>query len=347
MDQELKAAAGKLVREIFGVKPQETVVLTADYESNEHVLRAVEAAVKEAGAQVMTITVPTPSSVGKAADPDLPIEPLTAALSVCDVWIEFNHQWLLYSTPFERASAVNKKLRYMCLVDFNEDLMIRTIGNVETPQLQIFMRKVAQLTREAKAMRVTTPAGTDVSFEIDPVHYVACDCGDATTPAVHMLTGQINVVPRFGSIQGTIVFDGSVTPPFGRSPETPIRLKVKDGVIEAVEGGTDAAAYEKYLKDFQDPGMLKMAHIAYGFNPGARLTGNIVEDERVWGATEWGIGYVSNVDAPPCGQDAVSHTDGICLNSSVWLDGVQIMEQGKIVLPELRALMPQSMQDKN
>lgn len=340
MKTELQIAADKLVREIFGVKPGETVVLTADYGSNENVLRAVSDSVREADAQVMVITVPTPRSVGKAADPDLPIEPLTAALCACDVWIEFNHQWLLYSTPFERASSENKKLRYMCLVDFDEDLMIRTIGHVETPKLQVFMRKVAGLTRSAKTMRVTTPAGCDVSFEIDPVHYVACDCGDATFPAVHMLTGQINVVPRFGSIQGTIVFDGSVTPPFGHAPATPIRLTVKDGVIQKVEGSEEAAIYDKYLRDFDDPGMLKMAHIAYGFNPGAKLTGNIVEDERVWGSTEWGIGYVSNIDAPPCGQDAVSHTDGICLNSSVWLDGVQIMDEGKIVLPELAALLP-------
>lgn len=341
MKTELQMAADKLVREIFGVKPGETVVLTADYESSAAVLRAVETAVKEADAQVMTITVPTPGSVGKAADPDLPIAPLTAALSACDVWIEFNHQWLLYSTPFERASEENKKLRYMCLVDFDEELMIRTIGHVQTPQLQVFMRRVAELTRNAKTMRVTTPAGCDVSFEIDPVHYVACDCGDATFPAVHMLTGQINVVPRFGSIQGTIVFDGSVTPPFGHSPSQPIQLTVRDGVIVKIEGGEEAAEYERYLKGFQDPGMLKMAHIAYGFNPGAKLTGNIVEDERVWGATEWGIGYVSSVDAPPCGQDAVSHTDGICLNSSVWLDGVQIMKEGEIVLPELLELMPE------
>ena len=179
-----------------------------------------------------------------------------------------------------------------------------------------------------------------MSFEIDPAHYVACDCGDATMPGIHMLTGQINVVPRFGSVQGTIVFDGSVTPPFGRSPAVPIRLTVKDGVIQSVEGGEEASSYEKYLRDFQDAGMLKMAHIAYGFNPGARLTGNIVEDERVWGATEWGIGYVSDIDAPPCGQDAVSHSDGICLKSSVWLDGIQIMDRGEIVLPELAELAP-------
>ena len=69
----------------------------------------------------MVIQCPTPRGVGKAANPDLPIEAMTAALCATDVWIEFNHQWLLYSTPFERASEVNRKLRYMCLVDFNEE----------------------------------------------------------------------------------------------------------------------------------------------------------------------------------------------------------------------------------
>ena len=66
----------------------------------------------------------------------------------------------------------------------------------------------------------------------------------------------------------------------------------------------------------------------------------MVEDERVWGCTEWGIGYVSPLDAPPAGQDAASHTDGICLNTSVWLDGEPFMEEGRIVDPELKALSP-------
>lgn len=340
MKTELQIAACKLVEEIFAVKAGETVTITTDYDSNMAVTRAVADAVQETGGHPVILQIPTPGSVGKAADPDLPLEVLTAALCATDVWIEFNHQWLLYSTPFERASAENKKLRYMCLVDFNEDLLIRTVGRVDTPRLQIFMRRVAELTRNAKTMHVTTPAGTDVRFEIDPVHYVACDCGDASFPAAHMLTGQINVVPRFGSIQGKIVFDGCVTPPFGRVPDAPVELTVTDGVITAVSGGEDASAYEAYLRQFQDPGMLKMAHISYGFNPGAQLTGNIVEDERVWGATEWGIGYVSDVDAPPCGQDAVSHSDGICLRSTVWLDDRCIMREGQIIDPELAALDP-------
>lgn len=340
MNIELKQAADKLICEIFAVKPGETVTITTDYDSNMNVTRAVADAVQEAGGFPLILQHPTPGSVGKAADPDLPVDVLSAALSVTDVWIEFNHQWLLYSTPYERASAENKKLRYMCLVDFNEDLLIRTVGHVDTPRLQVFMRRVADLTRQAKTMHVTTPAGTDVHFEIDPIHYVACDCGDASFPAIHMLTGQINVVPRFGSIQGKIVFDGCVTPPFGRVPDKPVELTVEDGVITAVTGGEDARIYEAYLRQFKDPGMLKMAHISYGFNPGARLTGNIVEDERVWGATEWGIGYVSDVDAPPCGQDAVSHSDGICLRSTVCLDDRCIMRDGVIIDPELVVLDP-------
>lgn len=337
---ELQKAADRLIKDIFVVKPGETVVITADTMSNENVVNAVAASAHAVGAIPVVITIPTPRGVGKAADPDLPIEVLSAALLNTDVWIEFNHQWLLYSTPFERAEASNKKLRYMCLVDFDEDILVRTIGQVEVATLQAFMKKVAELTRNARKMRVTTPAGCDISFEIEPNHLIACDCGDASFPAIHMLTGQINVVPRFGSINGTIVFDGCVTPPFGKVPSVPITLTIEKSVITKITGGAEAAQFEEFLKSFEDENMFKLAHIAYGFNPGAKLTGNIVEDERVWGSTEWGIGYVSPYDAPPVGQDAKSHCDGICLNSSVWLDDKLIMKEGVIVEKELVALSP-------
>ena len=130
---ELESAAKKLIEEIFAVRPGETVTITTDYDSNMTVTRAVADAAQNAGAYPMIIQCPTPGSVGKAADQDLPVEVLSAALSATDVWIEFNHQWLLYSTPYERAAADNRKLRYMCLVDFNEDLLIRTVGHVDTP----------------------------------------------------------------------------------------------------------------------------------------------------------------------------------------------------------------------
>ena len=339
-DYEMQKAADTLILDIFKVQPGETVVLTCDSLSCMKIVDAVASSAHAAGALPMVIKFPAPDGVGQAADPKLPIEPLTGAVSNCDVWIEFNQKWLLYSTPYQRAISTNKKLRYMCLVEFTEDVMIRTMCDIDTAKLTKFMNRVAELNRAAKIIRMTTPSGTDVTFETDDRHVVSVDAGDASKSGVYMMMGQLNVVPKYGSVTGTIVFDGTVTPPFGRTPDVPIRLTVKNSVITKIEGGNDAKTYEKWLKAFNDPGMLKMAHVAYGFNPGAKLSGNVVEDERVWGATEWGIGYVSPTVGGPEGQAAVSHTDGICLDTSVWLDGVQLMKEGKMTDPELEAIYP-------
>lgn len=339
-DYEMQKASDTLILDIFKVKPGETVVLTCDSLSCMRIVDAVASSAHAAGAFPMVIKFPAPDGVGQAADPKLPIEPLTGAVSNCDVWIEFNQKWLLYSTPYQRAISTNKKLRYMCLVEFTEDVMIRTMSDIDTAKLTEFMNRVAELNRTAKSIRMTTPSGTDVTFETDPRHVVSVDAGDASKSGVYMMMGQLNVVPKYGSVNGTIVFDGTVTPPFGRTPDVPIKLTVENSIIVNVEGGNDAKAYEKWLKNFNDPGMLKMAHVAYGFNPGAKLSGNVVEDERVWGATEWGIGYVSPTVGGPEGQAAVSHTDGICLDTSVWLDGVQLMNEGKMVDPALEAIYP-------
>lgn len=337
---ELQHAADKLIREVFDVQKGEVVVITADTGSNMELVNTVASSVFSAGAKPMVITIAAPDGVGKAADAGIPVMELTGALMNCDVWIEFNHQWLLYSTPFERATAGNPKLRYMCLVDFDCELLIRVVGKVETPQLQKFMTRVTELHHSAKEMHVTAPAGTDVSFLLDPTHTISNDCGDASKPGMHFLTGQLNVIPKFDSINGKIVFDGTITPPFGKVPDSPVTLYVEKGRIVRIEGGRAASEYEQWLASFEDEGMFRMAHIAYGFNPGATLSGNICEDERVWGCTEWGIGYVSPLEAPPHGQNAKSHTDGICLNSSVWIDGHQIMKEGKICDPELLELSP-------
>lgn len=332
---ELQKAADILIRDCFKIKPGETFVITADTQSNADVVNATAASVFSAGGKPMVIWMASPAGVGKAADPMLPTEALTAVLSHTQGWIEYNEQWLLYSTPFEKAVENNKNLRYMCLVGMTPDLMIRTLGQVNIQELSVFMRLFAEKNKKVQTMRVTTPAGTDVTFKINPVNILACDDGDAGCPGIHMLPGQINIVPLFGSVEGKIVFDGSLTPPIGMLKE-PIALTVKNGIIQEITGGLESVEFKKWLESFRDENMFKMAHMAYGFNPGARLTGNVVEDERVWGCTEWGIGYVSPIDAPPDGIPAVSHCDGVCLNSSVWFDGIKIMDEGSIVDGELK-----------
>lgn len=342
-EYELVGAAVKLLRDMFDVQPGESVVITADTESSMDVVKATAQAACVLGAKPLVAIMASPRGVGKAADPDLPMEPLTEMLKAADVWIEYNNEWLLYSTPFDRAVAANAKLRYMCLVGMNPDLMMRNIGRVNVPLLREFLIKTTELTKAAKHVRVTTPTGTDVEFDHVPGREFYTADGFVPKGTFKMMPGQISWSPDFESINGTIVFDGSVVPPIGILRE-PIKLTVEKGVITKIEGGQEARQLEAWLKNWNHPQMLRLAHISYGFNPGAKLTGDIVEDERVWGATEWGIGNVGPqlVSDIPGGIEGPSHTDGICLNSSVWLDGELFLKDGEVVgPPELKALADQ------
>jgi leucyl aminopeptidase (aminopeptidase T) len=336
-EYELVNAASILVNDMLKLRPGETIVITADTQSDMRVVHATAAAAHTAGAKPMVILLAAPMGVGKAADPMLPIEPLTAALSVADSWVEFNEQWLLYSTPFERTMAVNKKLRYMCLVGMTVDMMVRLIGRVDAELLSVFLKKITEMTQNAKTMRIATPAGNDLSFNLIAERKLSCDDGLADTPGMHFMGGQIAFVPDFESINGMLVFDGTIAPPCGFLKE-PVFLKVENGRVVNISGGRQAEELRKWLESFDDPNMYRLAHGCYGFNPGAKLCGNVLEDERIWGSTEWGMGYLSPVDAPPDGIQAKSHMDGICLDSTVWLDGNLVVKDGVVIHPDLKAL---------
>jgi leucyl aminopeptidase (aminopeptidase T) len=266
----------------------------------------------------------------------LPLEPLTAALSKADAWVEYNNQWLLYSTPYDLAFKENKKLRHLNLVGMNASMMVRCIGRVDFAALEAFQKAFSALLSQTKHVRITTPAGEDVEFDHAAGIPVRCRMGYAHAPGSEMLAGQISTTPEFDSVRGTIVFDGSLVPPCGKL-EGPIRLAVEKGTITQIGGGPQAQEFAAWVDGFRHPQMRRLAHLSYGFNPGARLSGDIVEDERVWGSTEWGIGSVPATIVPP-GYPAPSHCDGVSLHSSVWLDGRLVMEKGRLVNPELVSL---------
>jgi len=336
LEMELAQAAYKLIKDIMKVSIGEEVVITADTASDWRVVEATANAVKIVGGKPIVIWYPTPPGVGKAADPYIPLKTLTAVLKNADVWIEFNKAWLLYSTPYEEAMR-SGKIRYICLVGMDTDMMVRTIGRVNIDLLYKFQRKLAEITKRARKMRIITPSGTDVEFENDPDRPVLVE-GEVNGPGEYMLFGQVDWAPIEESINGIIVFDGSVWPPeeLGLLKE-PIKLYVEKGRVIKIEGGREARIFENWLKSFNDPAMFQIAHISYGCNPGAKLTGNILEDERVWGVVEWGLGSQSFTFKGKLGL-ASSHTDGICLNPTVWADNEKIIENGEYVHPELREL---------
>ena len=333
LDLELAKAAHILVRDVIKVKLGENILIYADTEGDWRTVEETSKAVHNAGGKVALMRYPAPRGVGEAADLDIP-KPLGAAMANCDIMIEFANKYLLYSTPWKRAMET-RRVRYLCLSGMTAEMMVRCIGRVDIPSLIRFQEKIAELTRKTRRMRITTPAGMDVEFENDPRRPVFSEGIVTEKPGEYMLIGQVDWAPIEETINGVIVFDGSVWPPDELGfIANPIFLEVRGGRVAEVKGGREAKAFEKWLASFQDSAMYNVVHVSYGCNPGAKLSGYIVEDERVWGCVEWGLGYQAESFIGKAGP-AKSHTDGICLNASIWMDGKRISDEGSFIHPEL------------
>ncbi len=334
-EYELVEACVKLLRDMFMMQPGESIAITCDTESSMEIVDATAKAAVIVGAKPLVIKIAAPRDCGKAGDIDMPAEALVAAIKGCDAWVEFNAKYIFYSSVYDKiVEDPNDRPRYMNQNGVNPELLIRNIGKVDNIMLNRFIMAMTEVTKNAKHVRVTSPRGMDIEFDNEPGREFVVADGFVRKGELKMFPGQISWSPRFSSINGTIVVDGTQSPPLG-AVKSPITFHVKQGDIVKIEGGTDAAEFEAWLKSFQDPQMLKVAHLAYGFGPNAKLSGDIVEDERVWGCTEWGFGNVGGILTSdiPNGIPGASHSDGICLNCSVWLDGVQVLDEGKVVGP--------------
>lgn len=335
--------ADKLLRDVMKVKGAETVAITCDTESDWIFATELERAAGSIGAKSLLVRNRAPPHVGRAAEPFLPLESLQGAVSNSDVWIELNGKWLLYSSVYEEAMRKGRT-RYICLVGMNRDMAVRCIGDVDVPKVLEFQRALQRITKDARSMHYTTPAGTDVRFENNPKRPVLVE-GDVKGPGEYMLFGQVDWAPTEETINGTIVFDGSVNPPDGLGLlKERVKLDIINGRVKRVYGGRAAKTYERWLKSFGDENMYVPAHISYGCNPGARLTGNVLEDERIWGVLEWGLGNQADSFGAR-NTKAATHSDGITLRPTLEADGEPIIRDGKFVHPELIGLAKTAMHE--
>ncbi len=332
-DWELKAAAKTVAEYMCNIKKGEEVLIYADSYVDRMLADSVAEAAYLAGGIVSLVQYDTRSR------PDMePPRSLREAMKAADVVIELAWMYLLHTRALEEALASGA--RFACLTMTTPDIMKRCIGSIDFYSgVLAFGEAITQMLRKADEMRVTTPAGTDFSCSIrdrliDDAAKRIYGPGELSFPG-----GQVSWYPSPDTIHGKMVFDGSIWPPEGIGLiKTPIELTIESGRVTAVEGGGDAQILKRWFESWDNPHIYDLAHLSYGLNPGARLTGNILEDERVFGCVEIGIG----AQPPSLGifdvsvEEAVDgHTDAIMLNPTVTLDGTVIEEDGVFCHPEL------------
>jgi leucyl aminopeptidase (aminopeptidase T) len=254
-----------------------------------------------------------------------------------DVWIEFALAYIMHSEAFREA--MRRGARYANLTGMDVQMLVDTIARVDFPGVMRLGQALVGLIGAADEVRITSPAGTDLVGRNQgrPVNLRG---KPAERPGeTVMLAGQISWNPVEATQNGQVVFDGAVWPPNELGLlNSPVACTVRDGVVTDIQGGPDAQTFKRWMHSHADPNMFRVAHWSLGFNPGVtRPTGRIVEDERVFGCVELGIGTKGAwIGGEP--WVAAAHTDGSLLQPSIYLDGVPIEENGTYVHPELAAI---------
>ena len=322
---ELARSADFLCRKVLGIQPDQNIVIYADTATDPRVVNATAAAIYTIGAHPIVMWYETKGDI--ALPPPKPVE---AAVLAADLVIEFAIAYLVHSDMWAKARKAGIPMQ--CLTGMNVDMMIRCINPDNYEKVQEFGRAYNEVVINAKSgYRVTSPAGTDIKFKIRTLSPEELTRIRAQASAKGgMLVGQGFLYSTIASVNGTIVFDGAIWPPseIGALKE-PIKLKVVDGVVKEIAGGVEARIYKNWFAHFNDEKAYNLVHISTGYNPSVkRITGDIVEDERVFGCVEIGIGSPE----VPC------HTDGVILHPSIWVDGVLIEDEGIFIEPTLKRL---------
>lgn len=325
-----------LMEDMFQLKAGETVAITADSSTDRDMVDALFDATHAAGGIPLVLWTPQARADGQAGMADWPAQALTAALCEVDVWLELNTSIILYSEIWETAMAKNTKLRYLILGSTPIESMVRIFTGYDVPTLGKLLIRVKEMAKVSKTIRITSQNGTDVSYEINPDYAFDYDDGDFSKPIFGTAPGYVNIVPREGSMTGKIVFDVLMNADLNQGP---IAFNMTNGSIEAVIGDSEAQKFEGYLSAFDDPNMYKISHNMIGLNPSIReLSGDIVEDERIWGGVDFGFGHTSPIDMPPHGQPAKSHFDGVVAKVSIYFDDEKIIDDGEVFHPDLKPL---------
>lgn len=333
--QRLSYVAKVMMEDMFKVRKGETVAITADDGSDKIIVEAMAEAAKNAGGKPLTLWFNSARGDGQVGMPDWPSKALTAALNEVEVWIEMQSVIILYSDIWETAMRENKKLRYLILGTTGLDAMERVFTGFKIPKLGSLLRQVMDMSMKCSVVRVTSENGTDVSYQTNANYAFDIDDGDYSQAIFGTAPGYVNIVPKTGTMNGRIVFDNLMNADVYNTSNR-VEFEMKDGKINDVIGGDEAEKFKTYLSSFDDPNMYKISHHMIGLNPGVRkLSGDIVEDERIWGGVDFGFGHTSPMDMPPKGQVAKSHFDGVVAKTSIYFDDEMIIDNGNVIHPEL------------
>ncbi|MCL2480434.1 MAG: aminopeptidase [Spirochaetaceae bacterium] len=249
-----------------------------------------------------------------------------------------------YDSTFRYLVNGIKKSRSFWSPGITADMFKRTVA-IDYKRLRTECIAIKEILNKSDSIIIKTSEGTNFTIPIKG-RTAFCDDGDFSFPGSggNLPAGEVFISPLVGKSSGIIVFNGSISVKNGDILiDTPIKVTVSDGYVTSIEGKSEAEVLKETIAKgkensilFEKEGKLpngkgeiykknagNIGELGIGLNPSAKITGNMLEDEKAYRTCHIAIGSNYDGDAP-----ALIHLDGLVREPDI----TAIMEDGKSVL---------------
>lgn len=365
VDPELAAAARVAVSSALRIQPGEKILIVANpCRDSIEISRALFDAALISEGRPSLLVQPVKDQLDYAEEaliaafeshPDVVMSISAQKMGKDKSGLETPYEWdeVSYDHIFHYQLYGAKTLRAFWSPRITRESFLRTVP-IDYTELRGRCRRIKEVLDKAERIRVTNPKGTDITLGARG-RYAFSDDGDFSLPGQggNLPAGEVFLSPELGTADGLIVFDGSISCVSGDLLlAEPVRAVVKDGFVTEVEGDAGATEVRRSLEDGADSARRmaqegrispekgeqyarnarNLGELGIGLNPQARISGNMLEDEKVLRTCHFAIGSNYDEDAP-----ALVHFDGLVTEPTItaFLPGgrqVVIEQNGELLL---------------
>ncbi|MFB6122527.1 MAG: aminopeptidase [Haloferacaceae archaeon] len=306
----LRAAAETAVHECMALDADETFVVVTDDER-----LSIGETLYDVGSEVTdeSVLVRYPPGDQHGAEPSAPV---AAAMRDADVLLAPTTKSLSHTRARSRASEAGARAATM--PGITEEVMTAGL-DADYHAIARECVKLRERVEGATAVRVTSPQGTDITFEPGDREWHS-DTGMVHEPGdfSNLPAGEVFVSPETAT--GTYVVDGTMMP-HGLLSGRELRFEVEDGYVTDVG---DPAVREQVEAAADDVGRdaYNLAELGIGTNLGVEeLVGSVLLDEKAAGTVHVAIGDDASIGGD---TEAPLHLDGILREPTVYVDGEEV-----------------------
>jgi aminopeptidase len=319
MKKKLESAAEIAIRDCMGAKKKETVLVITDEIKREIGYSLYEAALR-LGHKSLLIEMPS----GKVNGEEPPAV-VADMMKRFDVVFCPTVKSLTHTNARREASALG--VRIATFPGITKDVMIRGM-NADYEKISKLSIKLKKILEKGETIRVTSKAGTDITFSIKGrTAYASKGLFHKKGESGNLPTGETFLAPIEGSANGVFIVDGSMAG-LGLVKNVNIKIEVENGYATRITGGEMGKKLVKQL-DALGKEARNIAEFGIGTNDSAKLSGVLLEDEKVLGTIHIALGNNKSMGGR---VDVPIHLDGVIKLPTVYMDEKKIMENGKLLV---------------